>query len=316
MPLPEQVVLVTTSDAEGAPHVAAKTRFSVISYGPPTIIVFMCRNEYPTFANIEATREFVINVPGDDLVATSWVVGLGPKDRGPNLFSQNGLTPIPSLEAAAPRIAECRAHLECKVIDTKSFGKETAAFGEVVAVSLNKEIVAQPTGAEKYMSLSPFFFLEAGWTAPLGTARRVEEPVPGPRHGVTILAVDNLERSLAFYAAAFDWSVRTQSGNYAELSLPGGMGLALCTREGFEKYITKSPPLSSADVSPVQIYLRTDDLPRAVAKLHAAGAKPLSKAAPRDWGEEAAYFSDPDGHVLVVARPLVPGSEPPDSSCL
>ena len=27
-------------------------------------------------------------------------------------------------------------------------------------------------------------------------------------------------------------------------------------------------------------------------------------AAPRDWGDEAAYFADPDGNVLVVARPL------------
>jgi hypothetical protein len=28
----------------------------------------------------------------------------------------------------------------------------------------------------------------------------------------------------------------------------------------------------------------------------------LSPLALRDWGDEAAYFSDPDGHVVVVAR--------------
>jgi len=38
--------------------------------------------------------------------------------------------------------------------------------------------------------------------------------------------------------------------------------------------------------------------------LEAAGARLLSAAAPRDWGDEAAYFADPDGNVLVVARPV------------
>lgn len=304
VPLPEQVVLVSTVNADGEPHLAAKTRFSVISYGPPTIIVFTCRNEYPTFANIDATKEFVINVPGDDLVATSWVVGLDPGERGAKIFSENGLTSIPSVSLSPPRVAECRAHLECRVVDTKTFGTETAVFGEVVCVSVNKEIAELSTSSAKYMGLSPFFFLEAGWTASLGMARKVEEPVPGPKHDVTILAVDNLERSLLFYSKAFDWALRIQGKQYAEFELPGGLGLALCTKDGFAKYTGRRPEFSRGNVSPVQIYLRSDDLARSVARLHAAGGKPLSKSADRDWGEEAAYFADPDGHVLVVSRPI------------
>ena len=53
-----------------------------------------------------------------------------------------------------------------------------------------------------------------------------------------------------------------------------------------------------------RLYLRVDDLPAAVDALEAAGARLLSAAAPRDWGDEAAYFADPDGNVLVVARPV------------
>jgi uncharacterized glyoxalase superfamily protein PhnB len=41
-----------------------------------------------------------------------------------------------------------------------------------------------------------------------------------------------------------------------------------------------------------------------VERLHSAGARALSPLGPRDWGDEAAYFADPDGNVLVVARPL------------
>jgi hypothetical protein len=34
-----------------------------------------------------------------------------------------------------------------------------------------------------------------------------------------------------------------------------------------------------------------------------AGAPELSALAPRPWGDDAAYFSDPSGNVLVLARP-------------
>jgi hypothetical protein len=35
-----------------------------------------------------------------------------------------------------------------------------------------------------------------------------------------------------------------------------------------------------------------------------AGARELSPLRRRDWSDEAAYFADPSGNVLVVARPL------------
>jgi uncharacterized glyoxalase superfamily protein PhnB len=43
-----------------------------------------------------------------------------------------------------------------------------------------------------------------------------------------------------------------------------------------------------------------------VNRLTAAGARVLSPVAPRDWGDDAAYFADPDGNVIVVARPIAP----------
>jgi flavin reductase (DIM6/NTAB) family NADH-FMN oxidoreductase RutF/predicted enzyme related to lactoylglutathione lyase len=303
VPLPEQVVLVTTRGAEGQPHIATKTRLSVISYGPPTIIVFACRKEYPTAANITATGEFVLNVPGDDMVATSWIIGSDPHARGIDLFEEYGLTSIPAEKVAPPRIAECRAHLECKVVDTREFPEEIAAFGEVVSVSMDARLTERKDPVDNDAALAPFFFLEAGRTAPLGRSRAVEEPVPGPKHDVTILATNDLARSVGFYTKAFDWQVRVHSKTYVEFELPGGLGLALCTPNGFERCIGCKPNLPSEGVTPVQVYLRSDDLARTIARLHAAGARPLSKLKSRDWGEEAAYFTDPDGHVLVVSRP-------------
>lgn len=305
VPLPEQVVLVTTVDAEGNPHIATKTRFTVVSYGPPTLVVFVCRKQYLTAENLLATREFVINVPGDDLVATSWVVGLDPNQKGPVLFEENGLTPIPSVKLKPPRIGECRAHLECAVQKLEEFGDKLLAYAAVVAVSMDQNIIEESATESRYHALSPFFFLEAGWTGPLGPSRPVEEPRHGPRHDVTILAVKDLKRSVGFYSESFGWSVTINTKRYVEFGLPGGRGLALCRRNAFTHETGAVIPESSMDAtSGVQVYLRCDDLPRVIARLHTAGARPLSKVRERDWGDEVAYFADPDGHVIAVARPV------------
>ena len=43
-----------------------------------------------------------------------------------------------------------------------------------------------------------------------------------PRHVLTILAVRDLERSVAFYRAAFGWPARVEVPAYVEFELPGG----------------------------------------------------------------------------------------------
>jgi len=129
------------------------------------------------------------------------------------------------------------------------------------------------------------------------------EPVPA-RHVLTILAVAEMERSRAFYDRAFGWRKEVDLPVYCEYSLPGGMLLGLYRREGFARNTGIAPAAVPAGaITATEIYLRVEDLPAAVAALEAAGARLLSPAAVRDWGDEAAYFADPDGNVLVAARP-------------
>lgn len=124
------------------------------------------------------------------------------------------------------------------------------------------------------------------------------------RHILTILAVNDLERSRTFYNSAFGWPLRVDVPVYVEYALPGGQGLGLYRREGFARNTGLAPAAVPAGaITATEIYLRVEDLPAAVATLGAAGARLLSPAAPRDWGDEAAYFADPDGNVLAVARP-------------
>ncbi len=303
-PLPEQVVLVTTADGDGVPHVAAKSRVAVISYGPPTVVVFGCRAEYRTAANVLATPEFVLNVPGDDLVATSWVIGLDPAGTGVDRFDRNGLTRIESLAVKPPRIAECRAHVECRVRETRAFGPDLAVFGEVVAVSLDRHLHEEDKDAA-YRGLAPFFFLDMGFTAPMGAARPVEKPVPGPRHDVTILATEDVRSLAGFYMRAFDWLVEIESRDHVQFAVPGGRGIAVCSFDVFEKTTgSRLPHKTDEDLTGIQLYLRTEDLSGAIARVVEAGGRPLGPLRRREWGDEAAYFADPDGNVIALARRL------------
>lgn len=125
------------------------------------------------------------------------------------------------------------------------------------------------------------------------------------RHVLTILAVDDLERAERFYAGTFDWPVTVSAPVYRELSLPGGQRLGVYRREGFERNTgTTAQPRPRTGTTSTELYLHVGDLPATCARLHQSGARCLSPSAPRDWGDEAAYFADPDGNVVVVARPL------------
>ena len=122
---------------------------------------------------------------------------------------------------------------------------------------------------------------------------------------MTILAVADLERSVRFYREAFGWPTRLEVPVLVEFELPDGQGLALYRRESFAVNTGEPPELPGAGaISGTEIYMHCDDLSEAIARLEAAGARKLSDRSPRDWGDEAAYFADPDGNVLAVARPL------------
>lgn len=125
------------------------------------------------------------------------------------------------------------------------------------------------------------------------------------RHVLTILATTDLERAVRFYDAAFGWPKGVETPVYVELTLPGGMRLGLYAREAFARNTGQLPVLAPpGGLSPCELYFYPEPLEAALERMEAAGGRLLSALAPRPWGDEAAYFADPDGHVLVLARPL------------
>ncbi|MBW2455193.1 MAG: VOC family protein [Deltaproteobacteria bacterium] len=125
------------------------------------------------------------------------------------------------------------------------------------------------------------------------------------RHVLSILAVEDLQQAVAWYRAAFGFPVRVDTPAYVELALPDGRGIGLYRREGFGKNTGQVPmAVPAGEIVGTELYFHVSNLEAAVTRLTEAGGRLLSAAAPRDWGDEAAYFADPDGNVIVVAKPL------------
>ncbi len=121
-----------------------------------------------------------------------------------------------------------------------------------------------------------------------------------------IFAVTDLQRSLGFYEMAFDWprNDRIDYANYAELHPSDGGTLGLYERDGFAGTVGAEPlSVDNGKVSPAYVYVRVNDVEATVARIEAAGGRPLSPLRPRQWGETAAWFADPDGNALAVAGP-------------
>lgn len=122
---------------------------------------------------------------------------------------------------------------------------------------------------------------------------------------LTILAVENLPKASEFYEKAFAFMKVVDTPSYVEFSASGGMRLGLYDRAGFALNVNQAPTRAAADsITSSELYFHIDDLDEAERRFQNAGARLLSARSLRDWGDEATYYADPDGNVLVVARRL------------
>jgi flavin reductase (DIM6/NTAB) family NADH-FMN oxidoreductase RutF len=128
---PQLVGLVTTIDRTNQPNVATFAWIMSTSHDPELIAVSVSKARY-TYDCL--TDEFVVNLPTKELIEQVWMVGT-LSGRNMNKFQVAGLTPIPSNVVKPPRIAECRTHVECRIVNTIETGDHTIFIGEVVAKS-------------------------------------------------------------------------------------------------------------------------------------------------------------------------------------
>ncbi len=118
-----------------------------------------------------------------------------------------------------------------------------------------------------------------------------------------ILYVRDQRASTEFYRRALGVEPRLDVPGMTELEI-GGAVLGLMPESGIRRLLPGLPdPAAGHGIPRAELYLVVDDPAARHAAALAAGARELSPLAPRDWGHDAAYALDPDGHVLAFARP-------------
>lgn len=122
--------------------------------------------------------------------------------------------------------------------------------------------------------------------------------------GYTILYVEDVRQSLAFYTAAFGLKQKFlhDSGDFGELDT-GATALAFSSRQLMRK-LGKNPQVARPEAPCFEIALTTPDVPAAFAQALQAGARPVQKPEQMPWGQIVAYVSDPDGFLVELCTPM------------
>lgn len=133
---PSAVALVSTVSPEGVFNVAPKTQ--VMPIGRHNYWGFACCPAHHTYHNVLEQGEFVINLPGPELVSRV-AAAAARTPEGLDEITAAGLTPWPSRLVAPPAVKECRVHLECrKHLVVEGLGGDVLIIGRVVAAAADR----------------------------------------------------------------------------------------------------------------------------------------------------------------------------------
>ncbi len=130
---------------------------------------------------------------------------------------------------------------------------------------------------------------------------------------VITLAVDDLERSIAFYrdglglptkgivATEFKGTATEPAGAVCFFELNGSLTLAVYPRSDLAKD-SKIPPAapSSLEFSLGYLAESRDEVDAILQQAQGAGATLTDPAHERPWGIYSGYFKDPDGHLWEI----------------
>jgi flavin reductase (DIM6/NTAB) family NADH-FMN oxidoreductase RutF len=146
--IPRPIAFISTISESGNLNLAPFSFFNAIASNPPTVAISIARNtpskRKDTLANIEATREFVINIVVESITeAMNNTAAEYPEDI--DEFEIAGLTPAPSTMIKPPRVLESPVNLECRLNQIITIGQGETESGlvlaEVIAMHLDDEII-------------------------------------------------------------------------------------------------------------------------------------------------------------------------------
>ncbi len=170
--IPRPIAWVSSQDADGRRNVAPHSFFNMVAHTPPHVM-FSSIGEKDTVRNVRATGEFVCNIVTMDVVEQMNFTSTNfPPDE--DEFAWAGLTPAPAARVAAPRVAEAKAHLECRMTREVEVGNGRLVLGEVVHVHVDPSVWA--AGRIDPAKLDPVARLAGSGYAQLGELFKLVRP--------------------------------------------------------------------------------------------------------------------------------------------
>jgi hypothetical protein len=121
-----------------------------------------------------------------------------------------------------------------------------------------------------------------------------------------ILYVVDQVTSTAFYTMVLAYPPRLNVPGMTEFALPGGAVLGLMPESGIRNLLgPRLPdPATARGAARAELYLLVDQPAAYMERALASGATLLSPLQARDWGHQASYCLDIDGHVLAFAAEM------------
>ena len=128
----------------------------------------------------------------------------------------------------------------------------------------------------------------------------------GSHPDYVVLVVEDVTRSLEFYAGVLDLPVAHRAGTYAQLDT-GPTRVGLYARAAMSATLGRplSPP--DPDRPGFELGFKVPDCDAAYAELQRRGARAAAAPTDRPWGQRTAYVLDPDGHLVELAEDLTGG---------
>jgi len=143
--LPYPLYIITTVDGNGIPNAQPNSWGLPYGSGDVQMFLFSCWTTHHTYENALETGEFVVNIPAIDFVKEVMRT-VEHYPRGVDEIEASGLTALASARVKAPRIGECKAHLECTYLWSQTVplweAVENAVIaGQVVAASADEDVL-------------------------------------------------------------------------------------------------------------------------------------------------------------------------------
>jgi flavin reductase (DIM6/NTAB) family NADH-FMN oxidoreductase RutF len=146
--VPRPIAWIVTQSADGSVNAAPYSFFNAVSGEPPLVVIGIGGRDdgraKDTAANIRESGQFVVNLVGEAMVRPMVVTAVD-FDTGVDELVQAGLTTLPSVRIAPPRIAESPVAFECELFQTIALpDRRDLVIGRIIMMHIDDNAMLDP----------------------------------------------------------------------------------------------------------------------------------------------------------------------------